>query len=53
MAEGVRLQLVVSLELAEAIRDRAKTEGRSVSGFGADLLADAMKRLKPAAKGNP
>jgi hypothetical protein len=50
VAEGVRLQLVVSAELAAAVRERAREEGLSVSRLGADLLAAALQR--PGARRN-
>jgi hypothetical protein len=47
MAEGVRVQIVVPPSLAEALRKRAKQEGRTLSALGAFLLESGLRSLPP------
>lgn len=47
MAEGVRVQIVVPKSLAEALRQRAKQEKRSLSALGAFLLETGLRSLPP------
>jgi len=47
MAEGVRVQIVVPVSLAEALRQRAKQENRTVSSLGAYLLEAGLRSLPP------
>lgn len=47
MAEGVRVQIVVPVSLADALRERAKLERRTLSSLGAYLLESGMRTLPP------
>jgi hypothetical protein len=47
MAEGVRVQLVLPIGLAEDLRARAAAERRSVSSLGGYLLEFALRSLPP------
>ena len=51
MAEGVRIQMVVPEGLAAALKQRAATEGRTVSNLGAFLLEVALRQLPPLTGG--
>ena len=52
MAEGTRIQLVVPLGLAAALKQRAEAEGRTVSNLGAFLLDTALRQLPPLTGGD-
>jgi hypothetical protein len=47
MAEGTRVQLVIPQALAQALKERAAAEGRTVSNLGAFLLETALRQLPP------
>jgi hypothetical protein len=53
MAEGVRLQIVVPSSLAQALRERAKQEGRTVSSLGGFLLESGLRSLPPLPEAKP
>ena len=52
MAEGVRVQIVVPPSLADALRDRAKLEKRTLSSLGAFLLESGLRSLPPLGPGD-
>lgn len=45
MAEGVRVQFVLPLSLAEALKARAAAEGRTVSSLGGYLIEAGLRNL--------
>lgn len=53
MAEGVRLQFVLPAGLADALKRRAKLEGRTVSSLGAFLLELGLRQIPPLETGSP
>jgi hypothetical protein len=53
MAEGVRLQFVLPTGLADALKRRAKLEGRTVSSLGAFLLELGLRQIPPLETGSP
>ena len=53
MAEGIRVQLVLPTGLANALRERAAAEGRTVSSLGAFLLETALRQIPPLQGSSP
>jgi hypothetical protein len=53
MAEGIRLQFVLPVGLADALKRRAKAEGRTVSNLGAFLLEIGLRQLPPLDASSP
>lgn len=49
MAEGVRIQVVVPVALAAALRERATAEGRTVSSLAGFILESGFRQLPPLA----
>lgn len=47
MAEGVRVQVVMPISLAEALKARAKAEGRTASSLGCYLVEHGLRSLPP------
>jgi len=44
MAQGVRVQLVLPASVAEALKAKAKAEGRTVSSLGSFLIEAALRQ---------
>jgi hypothetical protein len=53
MAEGVRIQVVVPVALADALRSRAAAEGRTVSSLAGFILEAGFRQLPPLAAPSP
>jgi len=47
MAEGVRVQIVMPVSVAEALRHRAQQEQRTVSSLGCYLVEHGLRNLPP------
>ncbi len=47
MAEGVRVQIVMPVSLAEALKARAQAERRTVSSLGCYLVENGLRNLPP------
>ena len=47
MAEGVRVQVVMPVSLAEALKARADAEKRTVSSLGCYLVESGLRSLPP------
>jgi hypothetical protein len=44
MAQGVRVQLILPSAVAQALKEKAKAEGRTLSNLGSFLIEAALKQ---------
>ncbi len=47
MAEGVRVQIVMPVSVADALKARAQAEKRTVSSLGCYLVENGLRNLPP------